>query len=51
MAFKALRDEFWAGASRVDLHVSIKNRRRVHYWRNLGFKEYQFGIESEIPES
>jgi GNAT superfamily N-acetyltransferase len=51
MAFKALKDEFWAGARRVDLHVLIKNRRGVDFWRNLGFKEYQFGMDLEIPES
>jgi GNAT superfamily N-acetyltransferase len=50
-AFKALRDEFWAGAGRVDLHVLIKNRRGVEFWRSLGFKEYQFGMELKISDS
>jgi GNAT superfamily N-acetyltransferase len=50
-AFKALRDVFWADAGRVDLHVLIKNRRGVSFWRSLGFKEYQFGMALEIPES
>lgn len=46
-AFKALK-ELWGGASRVDLHVLMKNRRAVDFWHGLGFKEYQFGMELKI---
>lgn len=48
-AFRALRRRFWAGASRVDLHVLIKNERAVGFWHSLGFREYQFGMELEVP--
>ncbi len=47
-AFKALGEEFWTGASRVDLHVLIKNRIGIDFWHSLGFKDYQLGLELEI---
>ena len=46
-AFEALK-EHWNGVHRVDLHVLIKNKRGVGFWRSLGFKEYQFGMELEL---
>jgi len=48
LAFKALKGRFWADASRVDLHVLIKNERAVDFWHGLGFREYQLGMELEI---
>jgi GNAT superfamily N-acetyltransferase len=50
-AFKALKEELWKGTNRVDLHVLIRNRRAVDFWHSLGFREYQFGMELEIPGS
>jgi RimJ/RimL family protein N-acetyltransferase len=50
-AFKALKEEFWGGAHRVDLQVLIKNRRAVRFWHSLGFKEYQFSMELDMPEA
>jgi ribosomal protein S18 acetylase RimI-like enzyme len=50
-AFRALREELWKGANRIDLHVLIENQRAVDFWHSLGFMEYQFGMTLEIPES
>ena len=50
-AFRALKEELWKGADRIDLHVLIENQRAVDFWHSLGFKEYQFGMTLEIPES